>query len=104
MPLRQTLVGDSTGNGLYHADTVEYQGEPWLVSGGWLPAEQGGWMRPVRIVRPIGVAFQPGGAWADFVLQAPVPIGVLEGSEPVPDGQYEVVQWPDVLIEMGPDQ
>ena len=102
MPIKTTAILDTSSGAISHADTVEYKGVPWLV-GGWVAADAEGSIRPVRIIRPVAVDFQNGGQWGDYLLTMPISNAVLEGSEPAAEGQYEVIEFPDGIIESRPE-
>jgi hypothetical protein len=103
MPILKTCVKDRGNGNLNHVDTVEFQGRPWLVAGGWLPADDKGFFRPVRLIRPIDAEFQAGGwdgkKWCDYILRQPIGADVLDGADPVPASQFEIIRSPDLSVE-----
>jgi len=98
MKLLKTLV--PFDDGIYHVDTIEYEGELWLVPE-WIddtPAK--GYSMPVRIIRVPGL--QPAGQSVsdDYVLANPLPKGVFEGNIPTElENVYVVIDRPEIVVE-----
>ena len=97
MKILKTLVG--SGSSMFICSTIEYKGGIWLVPH-WLedPAKQV--RMPVRIVRMDLLKHQRSGmpGW-DYMLNAPVPMSVLDGVATIEQGvQYEVIESPPIQI------
>ena len=103
MPILKTRVQDSENGGLSCRDTVEYECRPWLVAGGWLTAENNGFLRPARLFRPVDAEFQAGGwdgkQWCDYILRQPLRADVFDGADPVPASQFEIIRSPELSVE-----
>lgn len=97
MKLFKTLV--PFDDGIYYVDTIEYEGELWLVPG-WLDdTPSKGYSMPIRIIRV--PALQPAGpsAQADYVLANPLPKGVYEGNVPTElENVYAVIDRPQIVV------
>jgi hypothetical protein len=56
--VKTTLSFDEGGPNIQLVDTIEHKGRLWLV-GGWLEDRELGVQKPVRLVRPLKLRFQP---------------------------------------------
>jgi hypothetical protein len=97
-------VHDETGatnSSLAICDTIEHEGQFWLVPE-WIPRPAGGKPRPARLIRPAADPFLPAplGHPADFRLERSIPKGVFAGRIP-PQGEDEilVLEAPDIEHE-----
>ena len=93
----RTLIANE--DGIHIIDTIEFEGEFWLVPR-WLDNKSEGWSKPERIIRLFLLPHQRqiGSPVADFVLNIEVPTAVLDGLEPSQDPRIEVVELPDIQI------
>jgi hypothetical protein len=95
--LKTALVTDGQ---ILYVDTIEYEGELWLVPE-WTESRDEGWSKPVRMVclsrlRHHG---ESGKGHPDFVLDDPIPKAVLFGPTPPSlGGAYRVVEHPDITF------
>jgi len=96
------IEGDKapTVEGYTYIDTIEHEGKLWLVPS-WTYNTNEGWKRPERIIcltqLPHKKVFPGDGVPADFVLEYPIPITVLDDHNliPLPDGA-KVIDYPDI--------
>jgi hypothetical protein len=104
MRIMKTLVGDPRIGDPQPVDTVEYEGRPWLVAGGFIPSTEEGFLRPARLIRPVGAQFGAGGQsrgrWADYVLPLGISPAIIDGSEPPPPQEFEVVDLPELSLRI----
>ena len=80
MKIVQTLVGFSDSGTLFNCDTIEHEGQFWLVPE-WLEAPELGMKRPARIIPLARLRHQEmGSAYPQrFLLNDPMPRDVFEG-------------------------
>jgi hypothetical protein len=98
MKILKTLV--PFDDGIYFVDTIEYEGEIWLVPEWIDDTPSKGYSMPVRIIHV--PALQPAGksVSADYVLANPLPKGVYEGNVPTElENVYAVIERPDIVVE-----
>jgi hypothetical protein len=103
MPILKTRVENPQNGTLNEIDTIEYRGRPWLVVGGWRGPDDKGHFRPAGLIRPVNAEFQAGGwrgSWADYFLKVLISAAVIDGSEPAPPEQFEIVESPDLKVEL----
>ncbi len=101
MQIKKAMVGNAEGNEIWQCDTIEHEGQLWLVPE-WLQCLEEGWMTPARIIRLTGLKFQttPDGKFGDYVLNEPIPKSVLQGAS-AQSGKYEDVERPDIRVSTG---
>jgi hypothetical protein len=93
------ISGDEAMEGqTYKFDTIEHEGQLWLVPQ-WFEYPELGWMSPVRIILLSALPHQPFGQ--EFVLTSPLPKSVLDGWVPEGSG-YVVVEKPSIRIAIPP--
>jgi hypothetical protein len=88
-------------DGLYEQDAIEYQGKIWLVPE-WLDSPVLGYRIPARIISLETLRHQPMQGWsAEFVINDPLPIDVIEGraQSPLID-KYVVIEEPDLRFPL----
>lgn len=94
----KVLLFNDTDGALFHCDAIEHEGSLWLVPH-WLEAPAIAVSKPARMVRIDHLPRQPGGAYGDYVLNAPVPKVLLERATPRgPVVGFEYRELPDVEI------
>jgi hypothetical protein len=101
MKILKTLV--TFPDGIYAIDTIEYEGDLWLVPE-WIdgtPSE--GYSKPVRIIRMPPLQQAGPSVSADYIVSNPLPKGVFEGQIPTEfENVYAVIEHPDIVIETPP--
>lgn len=99
MKIYKTIVATTDEEGeIIRCDTIEHEGALWLVPE-WLRSNSGGSLLPARIIRISEHPHQriESGEPADFVLNGPVPKGLLyDRSLPPEAGAYVVIEYPDI--------
>ena len=107
MKILTTMVaisGDENTKGtIYKMDTIEHEGQYWLVPE-WSDSQSQTWTMPTRIILLDTLAHQKsdGKQW-DFVLNDPIPKAVVYvETEPEPDIEYVVVERPDIRFPKPP--
>lgn len=90
------------GTGIRLVDVIKHDGHFWLVPHWWHFTEKG-YARPARIVRITEVQHQRVfGQGHQFLLNYPIPEGVLDGSLPAHEcAGLVVVDNPNVNVPMG---
>ena len=90
------------GSTIFTCDVVKHDGHFWLVPY-WYDAVEKGYSQPARIVRITEVRHQKLiGQEHDFVLNSPMPEGVLDGSmSPQECVGLVVVDAPDIRFPTG---
>ncbi len=107
MKIYKTIVifsGDETTQGAVHTmDTIEHEGQFWLVPE-WIVSQSEGWTMPARIILLDTLDHQKsGGEQYDFVLNGPIPKAIVSGeTEPEPDSEYVVVERPNIQFPKPP--
>ena len=99
MTVFKTMVPLS--DGLYRMDTIEHEGQFWLVPE-WIDTPRKGWSQPARIVCLSLIAHQPLplGGEVRFVVTNPIPKSVLTGQiQPRLTTQYVVIERPAIERE-----
>jgi hypothetical protein len=83
MEVFHTLLGFSDGGELFNCDTIEHEGQFWLVPE-WLEAPELGMTRPARIIPLAKLRHQKMGPNYPqrFLLNDPMPRDVFEGRAP----------------------
>lgn len=101
MKILKTLV--TFPDGIYAIDTIEYEGDLWLVPE-WIdgtPSE--GYSKPVRIIRMPLLQEAGPAVSADYVVSYPLPKGVLDGEIPTELANVcDVIESPEIVIEKPP--
>lgn len=96
------MCGVEGSGGVFHMDTIEYQGGFWLVPE-WLKELGSNIGMPARLIRLDSLPHQktPGSPLGDFVLNNPLPKDVVDRHSPVKTGSgYEVIQYPDLQVRI----
>ena len=80
-------------------DTIEHEGQMWLVPS-WLVPQAGGLSKPERLICLDSLPHQKASmGGSDFVLNNPIPIDILEGRAPRESGfSYLVLECPDIEV------
>lgn len=102
MKIFKTLIGSEDGK-LRACDTIEHEGKLWLVPH-WTVAPTEGWRQPTRIIRMDSLPHQkmPENYADDFVLNGPIPKGVLLCEIPPEESHgFEVIDLPDIKLPGG---
>jgi hypothetical protein len=90
------------GGQIVQIDTIEYEGQFWLVPE-WLLSPDGTEMRPARIIRLLSIPHEGDPRQKDppqFVIPGPLPEHVLQGLPPLyARPKYEVVEAPDIWFQ-----
>jgi len=94
MKIFTTMV--TIGNEIHTMDTIEYEGQFWLVPE-WLSRQELEFEIPMRIVCLSTLPHQKSSGAVNFVLNVPIPKAVLDGHVP-PElaGAYIVIERPDI--------
>lgn len=92
---------------MHLVDTIEYQGQFWLVSS-WNESRQGRWSKPVRIVSLATIPHQmsSGGGEPRGVVNYPIPKVLLQdvhALSPELAARYRVVDSPDITLPYLPE-
>ncbi|MGK9053402.1 hypothetical protein [Neorhizobium petrolearium] len=87
----------AVGNAVYDMDTIEFEGQLWLVPA-WVDSQDGKWTRPVRI---INLSKLPHHRFGDgYFLKSPLPASLhaetMEAPQPIPG--YEVIELPEIVL------
>jgi hypothetical protein len=95
------MVG--AGSDIFTVDVIEHEGKKWLVPL-WLDNTDEGWSTPARIILLDLLKHQhvPSGKPADYILNDPVPINLLEADQdqsPIAIG-YVVVHRPEIRLPL----
>lgn len=102
MKILKTLIGSEDGQ-MRTCDTIEYEDGLWLVPR-WTVAPTEGWRKPTRIIRLDLLPHQkmPNDWGQDYVLNYPIPTGVLSGQTPPEEAHgFEVIDQPDIKLPGG---
>lgn len=98
------IEGDHGGE--YDQDAIEYEGKLWLVPE-WSDSPVLGYRIPTRIISLETLRYQrwEAGPYAEYVINDPMPIDVLEGRAP-PEvlSKYVVVEMPDIRFPLPPER
>lgn len=87
----------AVGNAVYDMDTIEFEGQLWLVPA-WIDSQDDKWTRPVRI---INLSKLPHDSFGDgYFLKSPLPAALhaetLDAPPSIPG--YEVIELPDIIL------
>ena len=94
------ISGDpSTRGSVYKMDTIEHEGQMWLVPE-WIDIPGEGWSTPVRIIRLDGLAHQKSAHRDyDYFLNNPLPKSVFDGEIPTEvESEYVVIENPNIKV------
>jgi hypothetical protein len=95
MQIFNTMIANDQEGTLFICDTIEHEGYLWLVPE-WCSQTRPGVMWPRRIIRLSGLPYQTmsgeGFGGANFLLNAPIPKGILDGTIPSERAAPYVVQ------------
>lgn len=87
------------GPTLQSIDSIEYANKKWIVAS-WLEHKTEGYRIPGRLIRFDDHRHQHLGLMhptAEYALSVPIPIGVLDGSDPHPEqAGFEILDQPDL--------
>jgi hypothetical protein len=99
MKILKTRVASAGDNRIFSVDTIEHQGGLWLVPQ-WTGSTTAGVRRPMRIIRIDLLRYQkPGPKGYDYLLNDPVPIGILFGQPAPQETQgFLVITQPDMSL------
>lgn len=100
MKILKTVVTFDDDSDLYRADTIEHQGQMWLVPE-WTDSPAEGWRMPKRIVCLNTMPHErtDGMSGDDFVLQWRIPKCVFDGQIPTgTKAKYVIVENPDIRV------
>jgi len=101
MKIFKTLI--TFPDGIYAIDTIEHEGELWLVPEwiGGTPA--GGYSMPVRIIRVPLLQDAGPAVSADYIVSYPLPKDVLDGEIPTELAHAcDVIEKPQIVVEKPP--
>ena len=88
------------GEGIYKYDTIEYEGDLWLVPE-WIDNSSEGYSRPTRIIRLTFLPHTRGFSEDEYVLQNPIPKFVFEGHVPLELKRfYVVIENPEIFVDI----
>jgi len=88
------------GKGLILCDTIEYEGQLWLVPEWIYDTPSKGFSRPARIIQITYLPKSGRFGKADYLLQNPVPKAVFEGHVPSElKNVYVVIENPKIIVE-----
>lgn len=102
MKILKTLLGFEDSGNLFECDTIEHEGQFWLVPE-WLEAPELGVKRPARMIPLARLRHQRMSAgWAQrFAVPDPVPRDVFEGhAPPEKAAQFGVIDQPDIEFQI----
>jgi hypothetical protein len=91
----------AVGNEIHTMETIEFEGEFWLVPN-WIVSPDGKYMKPLRIIALRTLEHRRSGD--DFVVNRPIPKAVLNGLVPKElEGQYDIRENPTFVMP-NPDE
>lgn len=104
MKVFKALVGRADAPEILKIDAIRWRGKLWLVPSWRVSAAQGvRW--PQRLIRFDLIPHQTGTAFADFVLNEPIPMGILDGTASTEErARYEIVENPNLQIPAPPSR
>lgn len=100
MKIYKTIIQRFEDGALLECDTVEYQGELWLVPA-WIEGPMPGTEQPARLIGlPTGLPLsEPGPEYeADYLLSSPLSKATLAGHAEAQG--YTVIQRPDLILNV----
>lgn len=100
MKIFKTLVSFDDDSDLCYADSIEHEGQMWLVPE-WIDVLSEGCKMPKRLICLNTMPHErlSGGSGSDFVLRWPIPRCIFDGQ--IPNGtktKYLIVERPDIRI------
>jgi hypothetical protein len=80
----RVIVSLEGGGAIYHCDTIEHEGEKWLVPE-WRHSKTEEWSMPARVVRLSAFRHQwhPGSKMGDGTVNDPIPKHLMEMQSPL---------------------
>lgn len=100
MRILKTAVTFDDDSDLYYADSIEHDGQVWLVPE-WIDAPGQGWKKPKRLICLNTMAHErmETGDGGDFVVTWPIPRSVFDGRVPEGAGtRYIIIEGPDIRV------
>lgn len=102
MKIFKTVVTFDDDSDLHYADSIEYEGQMWLVPE-WIESPAGGWRMPRRLVclNTMPHERKEGDPTGEFIVTWPIPKCVFNGELPREAKiKYVIVDSPNIRIPL----